>query len=351
MRRFILKTCLFVAPFALGYVLTISFYTTAETYDLMRIGLIPDLAGKTSDRFQEAFRRPFHFRPYAPGDTGKADVLIIGDSFSDQENYGYDNYLAESVNVLHLGRALSGNQMETLHGLINGGFFDREPVRYVVLECVERDFVRIGREMDTTRVIDRAALDSMWERQVRKKPNLGYKFFSSTTYKFPYEFIRYLTRHDYLSNGQTYNVDLTTDTLFSNGLDKLFFFHQDLDNTDLNNDGTAVQGLNDALNKLAHKLHDRGTGLIVLVAPDKYDAYYEFIREKQRFPRPLFFTLMDPLPKDYLYVDSKSLVTAGMGRHTDVYFPGDTHWSPFASVAVARAIADMVREQGGGGGQ
>lgn len=52
----------------------------------------------------------------------KGKILIIGDSFSEQDNYGYKNYLAEQNSVLYIDRFLSGNQIQTLYELSNGDF-------------------------------------------------------------------------------------------------------------------------------------------------------------------------------------------------------------------------------------
>ena len=89
-------------------------------------------------------------------------------------------------------------------------------------------------------------------------------------------------------------------------------------------------------------LSQKGITLIVLPSPDKYGVYYEFIQNKANYPRPLFFDQMDGMEKDYIYINSKKILTNAVNNKRDIYFFDDTHWSPWGSKLIARELATII---------
>lgn len=100
--------------------------------------------------------------------------------------------------------------------------------------------------------------------------------------------------------------------------------------------------LNNELNNLSMLLSQKGITLIVLPSPDKYGVYYEFIQNKANYPRPLFFDQMDGMEKDYIYINSKKILTNAVNNKRDIYFFDDTHWSPWGSKLIARELATII---------
>lgn len=52
---------------------------------------------------------------------------------------------------------------------------------------------------------------------------------------------------------------------------------------------------------------------------------------------------MDKMPKKYLYVNSKQILSDAIIKQKDVYFYDDTHWSPWASKLIANEIHNIIR--------
>ena len=92
MKKFCLKTILFLLPIFLCFWLT-DFLYTQKTGDLLRIGYLPNLFPKYRNQFEEDYRRPIVYQKFCQTENLKEfEILTIGDSFSEQNSYGYQNY-------------------------------------------------------------------------------------------------------------------------------------------------------------------------------------------------------------------------------------------------------------------
>ena len=85
-------------------------------------------------------------------------------------------------------------------------------------------------------------------------------------------------------------------------------------------------------------MKEKDIKLIVLIAPDKYSFYYNDLLDNH-YPEPILFDVLDALPIDYLYFNSKKILLEK--KTIDLYFFDGTHWSPLAS----KIIADKLREK------
>lgn len=342
MRKFITKTAFFVLPFLLFFIIKSLFFSSSESPDLIRLGCLPNIFKDYRSTFNTAFNRKIYYKEFSKTKNKKAKILTIGDSFSEQGTFGYKNYLAEKHSVISIDRFLFDNQIQTLYEFLNGDFFEKHTVEYVVLQNVERFFVSNTTELDTTKAIFTIELNKKISNHKPSKVNTKDAFFEKKTLQFPFSMMRYYVDRNYLSNKYVYNVDLTTNKLFSVNSNKLFFFHQDLSFREQDDYLSKVQRLNDVLNDLAHKLNRKHLKLIVLPAPDKYDLYYNYIADKTGFPKPMFFDYLAPLKKDYIYIDSKKILSAELERKKDIYFYDDTHWSPVASKIISEEILKVI---------
>ncbi|HEY1194719.1 alginate O-acetyltransferase AlgX-related protein [Flavobacterium sp.] len=343
MKKFILKTTLFLAPIVLLFLITFTFYSDSESPDLIRLGYFPNIYKDYRNVFSKDLSREIYFYKLSNTKIKKAKILTIGDSFSQQGNYGYNNYLAEKYSVLNLDRFLSRNSVQTLYELLNGDFFSTYKIEYVVLESVERDFISSVQNIDVSKKITNIQLDSIIKSQKKiLDENYRYNFFSSTTIKFPFSMLQYYLDKNYLSNKMVYNVTLKTNNLFSNNSDKLLFYGDDLWKLKKNNDLREVLKLNNILNDLTVKLKSKNVKLIVLPAPDKYDLYYSYIMDKTELEEPMFFKYLESVKKDYLFINSKKLLSHQLESEKDIYFYDDTHWSPVASKIIACEIKSVI---------
>jgi hypothetical protein len=342
MKKFIFKTSLFVVPFAFLYVITLLFYSSSESPDLIRLGCFPNVFKECRNVFHDEFNRKIYFNKFSKRRKKTEKILTIGDSFSEQGNYGYKNYLAEKYDVLHMDRVISGNQIQTLYGLLNGDFFEKQNIEYVILENVERSFVSNAKKIDSSKIMMTSQLDNLVRNHKVSKGDDADAFFSKKTIQFPFSMLRYYFSQNYLSNRYVYNVVLSRNDLFSIKENNLLFVYKDLSCLEENNDLVGVQKLNNVLNDLSNKLRGKKIKLIVLPAPDKYDLYYDYIADKTNFPRPLFFNHLGTLKKDYVYIDSKKILSAQLVSKKDIYFYDDTHWSPVASKIIVDEIKKAI---------
>ncbi|WET00908.1 hypothetical protein [Flavobacterium sp. YJ01] len=342
MKKFIFKASFFIAPFLFLYAITVLFYSDAESPDLIRLGCFPNVFKEYRGVFHDEFNRKIYFNKYSERKNRNEKILTIGDSFSEQDNYGYKNYLAEQSSILHIDRFLSGNQIQTLYELSNGDFFEKHNIEYVILENVERYFIVNAKKIDTSKVMMTSQLDDLVRNHKPSEIDNVDPFFSKKTIQFPLSMLRYYVSQNYLSNKYAYNVVLKKDNLFSVNENNLLFLFKDLSNLEGNNDFSSVQKLNNILNDLSNKLKSKKVKLIVLPAPDKYGLYYDYIADKTKFPRPLFFNHLSVLKKDYIYIDSKKILSAHLEVEKDIYFYDDSHWSPVASKIISNEIKKAI---------
>lgn len=352
MKALILKTTFFTAPFALLYLFCLLFYSNTETPDLLRLGSIPNLDENYHQKFE--FRQNVKYDSisnvlYSINKKKKYTILTIGDSFSEQENLGYKNFLAQNFSVLHIDRFISNNQIQTLINLLNGDFFDKYDIKYVILQNVERLTIENVKNISLQDKMTLSQIDSLIKlrndkyKQINKK-DTKQDFFSKRTIKFPlYDFPKFLFSENYLSDNSVFNVEINSE-LFSNNLSKLLFLNYDLVQSTQNNNLKNIDSLNIVLNIISQKLSQRNISLIFLPSPDKYDLYYEFIVDKDSFTKPVFFDIMKNTKKEYIYIDSKEILLSQIEKK-DLYFYDDTHWSPISAEIIANKIQDIIQNR------
>lgn len=343
MRKLVFKTLMFIVPFLALYCITYLFYSTKESPDLLRLGYIPNIFEDYRKAFD--FNKTEKFELLSKSSHRNFKVLTVGDSFSEQYGIGYKNILADDFSVLHVDRFISENQIQTLINLINGDFFYKYKIDYVILQNVERYIIDNTENIDFTSQMNCNQIDTLVYNHKPKQEDYKYEFFSSATLKFPLSSADFFLRKNYLSNKFVYNVQLNTKSLFSNHSDKLFFYYQDLVKIKKNNLPENSKKLNDILNIISGKLKQKNIKLIVLPSPDKYDMYYDYIVDKKNLTKPVFFENFEKLSKNYIYIDSKEILSQKLKSQKDLYFFDDTHWSPIGSKLIVNEIKEIIKSQ------
>jgi hypothetical protein len=143
---------------------------------------------------------------------------------------------------------------------------------------------------------------------------------------------------DHQTGGKVYRYDLN-ESLFTAVHDKtLLAYHEDIEHIDDFTDSN-IDAMNTALNVLAKKLKKLNITLYYIPAVDKYDLYYDYIIDKEKYPKNPLFDKLRKTKKDYVFVDTKQLFSAELANHTkDLYYADDTHWSYKASQALSKSI-------------
>ncbi len=332
--------------------------------DLNRIGKI-SIEKDYRKIFEKEFNREVKYSNILDIDLGKEktfDILTIGDSFSQQGNYGYQNYLSfMSLNVVNMDmNSTNGmvylNPIQSAFQIANGDMLDKLKVKYIVLQSVERTIVMRGQNIDRSKVI---TLKKMYGEKTT--PNYGL----ISTIKELRKDIRGLNNdisnlkykltdlRDYFLNNILYSFDKKaynsmvykmklSQKMFSTKNNELLFIYEDITNLKYN-EMTLINTLNNEFNALSKKLESKGVKLIVLPSPDKYDIYYPFILNND-IPENMFFDYFNEEKKDYIYINSKEILAKHINNgEKDIYFGDDTHWSPLAAEIIAKEIYRVIK--------
>lgn len=289
-------------------------------------------------------KRLLNTKPYH---NQSIDVLTIGDSFSNAVTGGknpyYQDYLATKYNLKILNiMNITNNQhklFETIISLYNNGWLKAHRPKLIIIESAERG------------VYERFAHDFDWQQKkyditpliIPAKTKDSYipklKPINTGNYKFLY----YTLKYHFTNRAQKDVVKLSlSEPLFSTltFTNDLLFHYSDVEY--IKNDKNLVKKINANFNKLAKKLEILNIKLLFLVAPDKYDIYYPYIKNDP-YQENSFFQLIRPMYKSYLFLDTKKILRNELKKGVkDLYYSDDTHWSYKASDAVTN---DQIFEQ------
>lgn len=351
MKKYLYKSAWFVVPIFLMVIYTEMYYDTNKG-DLIRLGFVADTFNYNKDSTYKAnYAKPELFTRLSDLDLTrkhKFKFLVIGDSFSDQLQISYYNYMANADSILYVDRYINDNPLETIQGLMAGGLFKHISVDYIILQSVERDVVS-RRVFDENKLIttDSIAL------KINKNAGLVNKhneedsgkdiLFNNKNLKFTRNNILYLI-DDNAFYSETYMVK-TTKNLFEANKNVLLFYKHDIKCYDENSDIQKIEALNARLNKLSDDVKAKANAkLIVIVAPDKFGLYYDYIQNKEKYKYSGFFDKFNKLPKNYINIPASDIMsTAIKSGERDIYMIDDTHWSPLATQKIAAAIDSKIK--------
>jgi hypothetical protein len=316
MIKFICKSFFFIFPFIGMFFWNFMMYEV-NGHDLLRMGYIPDFYKDTKEKISKNNLKNQYYYSKINLIPKNIDFLVIGDSFSEGEN-SYTNLLAKRSKVLKYVNK-NPNPISRLLSLIKSDFFDKNHVKYVVLENVERYVVDRG--------VNIYSNTSIFSKN-QKSDNLSNKhvFFSNQSILFTYNSFRYLFFKDILINNNVYSLSLNKKMFNHFKGDEILIFKEDFDVIDFNNNLDNLQRLNNVINTINQKLNKKGVKLIFFICPDKYDLYYPYLKIK--YKKPIFFESFDFLNKNYYYLDSKKILNESLRKNIkDLYFYDDTHWT------------------------
>lgn len=341
MNKFIIKMIILLLPFILLSI-NYSFYEISGG-DLNRIGKI-SVEKNYRKIFQADFSNKklfFNLSDINFTKKNKANILTIGDSFSQQDNYGYQNYLSKMYNLnvinIDIKKYAIDNQIQMLFSITNGDLLNNLKVKYIILQCVERKFVTKGKNININRISNIKEFNEKYrvnEKKSNQEESLGLGILQDITKYFYYNILYKFSENGYIS--QVYKMKLNK-KLFSTKENELLVYNEDIENIKYSTKEN-IKALNLELNILSNKLKNKNIQLIVLPSPDKFDIYYDFISNK-KITNNNFFNYMDEEKKDYLYINSKKILQKHIiNGEENIYFADDTHWSPIASKIMAEEI-------------
>jgi hypothetical protein len=351
MKKFILKTSVFVIPFMSLYALNKMLYNQDQG-DLVRLGYLYSNPSP-SKKIKAKYSLPKYYKLLSEIDIStvkKFDVITIGDSFSEQDSLGYKNFLSKAgTSVLHIDRSISGkNPIQTLIQLMNSNLFDHVKTDYIVLQSIERSFLKRCQKLDFDMRIN---LDQLSKKNKKHRTSLqnivnmplnqNLEFFSDATLKIPLTNIQYCFT-DKPKYSQTHMALTENANLFSNNPNEILFYQNDITSIKDKNDAEKCIAANQTITKINALLMKKNINLILLISPDKYDLYYQYLRNKEKYQKPLFFKFYDELIKEYHYVPSMKILSNELAVKKDIYYYDDTHWSPIGAEIIANEISKII---------
>jgi len=321
--------------------------------DLLRIGYI---LGHVSQRqnVDDLPKRHIRMDQY---NGQPIDLMTVGDSFSmgggGGRNKYYQDYIAslQGMTVLSVpnlpsntaaAEEIDAAPVTTLAKLINSGYLDKVKPKYLLLESVERFTInRLTRHLSLK---ETAAIEDV-ERIFSKQPAAEKRevtaafdlhFINNGNWKFIGNNLQYLFRDE--AKGSKVFISKLNRRFFSSAPgNRLIFYVDDIKSSKLSTPASVAEA-NQNLNRLAAVLKAKGITLIFMPIVDKLDLYHPYL-VTNRYPQNSFFEELRKLPKDYLYIDTKAILSAALEKgELDIYHQDDSHWTWKASEAIFSSI-------------
>jgi hypothetical protein len=272
---------------------------------------------------------------------GKVDVITLGDSFSfgfgEGKNHFYEDYLAtyskaEVANVFPYPTAdqvMYFSPLTNLLLLYNSGVLDEIKPKYVLVESVERYCIqRYARPYDFGATEPQEKLVKFYQNQHYTFDYLpAVSFVNTGNLKFIwYNLLYRFSDHAFSHAGYTVICRKLKSPMFTENGDHVLFLKQDVENAKLATDQNVAL-MNDNLNRMAALLAKKNIKLVFMPIVDKYDLYSDYIADNP-YPKSAFFDKLRPLPKKYLFIDTKKILKEEVDKGVkDVFYPDESHWS------------------------
>jgi hypothetical protein len=263
------------------------------------------------------------------------NVLTIGDSFSQQEHAGYQNYMAqEGVTVANTRRDLYDSPIQYAWNLLDAGVVDSTNIDVMVVEVGERDFaLRIENfrtdkvEVGEPDIPGEGGEENVWD--IRKWSLLRTR-----------DFLMYR----YAGRNPVYEVQLDRDFFSSNEPRKLFFYCADVLNG-LTIDDTILPKVKEVFDLLTRKARERGFALILMLPVDKYDLYQDYIVDNPYGHKRVNEEVRELLgDRPEVMLCKYALLPLLASGEKDVFLFDNSHWSWKGSQAVGKELARRVKE-------
>lgn len=338
MKRFLVRTLVGAIPLLL--------LVLGSLYYYFRIR--PELTGDLGQLGKIAFGTEYDARigrplldenmapPFEPG-TPVGRIVTIGDSFSQQDERGYQNFLAHQLGepVTNIRLIQGAEPEQSALDLLQAGFFDTLPgVKWVIVESVERALVERNLHLDPDRSTAESPL--LREEVEAADPDSGNGLLGRA----------FRQSKDWM----LLNLGLARNAVRTAALDRrcftlpgrestLYFYTDDLDRLTVSDAELAT--VRESLRTLHDRFQARGIKLLFLMAVDKYELYQHFIVDNSHPQRPLG-SLLQELDSLEFFVDPLPALRERLeAGEQDLYMGHDTHWSQKS----ARIAADLLYEK------
>lgn len=268
------------------------------------------------------------------------DVLVCGDSFSQQMPYGYVNYLAHhGVDVVNAApvRVIEMNPFQLAWDVMNLVEVDSTNAQTLIIESVERALetriLAVDFQNNALKELEESPKGSTGDWSIMEMKNwlsLRVKslLFRMTGRKIPHLPVLQLPMSQALFSG-THGTDL--------------YVYCDDVNTFSIEDSVSMK-VKTNIDTFFVKAQEKHLNLIILVCPDKYDMYQEYIVKNPFPPKTVnedFRRLVGDNPN--VVIGKELLLQHLHAGEKDLYYWDDTHWSYKSAKIVADTLNERIR--------
>ena len=298
--------------------------------DLGRLGKIPTRLFYERDSDKAVQKTLFSTIEYIDSiQSDTFDIMTCGDSFSQIDLYGYQNFMSikgsRIINYFPNG-PLRWNPFQSAIDLMNLGFIDSTKVKVLIIESVERALVHRLCDIDFTHVSLRE------DHRVKKHSDDNW---SLSEVKIFLDF-----RLGLKGNENPVKHLKMNKQMFSGAKGQtLYFYYEDIVESGLYIPKDSYSRIRANVDSLYKKASEKGIKLFILVCPDKYDLYQEYIKDNP-YPRKTINEDFREIVgnRDDIIIGKEILLPYIKKGEKDMYYLDDTHWT----YKSARIIADTL---------
>lgn len=339
MKRFLIKISYTVFPLWLAIVGLVTYYYCCIVPNMQGglggLGKIPTKLFYERDSDKAIHDTLFSTIEYIDSiHSDTFDIMTCGDSFSDQNLYGYQNYMSMKgltiINYFPNG-PLRWNPFQRAIDLMNFGYIDSTKVKAIIIESVERAFCSRLCDIDYTHVMLKE------DHEVTKHSEGNWSLSEAKIYldfrlglKDDENPVKHLNMKKQLFSGTKGR--------------SLYFYYEDVTmgfsiSKDLYN---IIRTNVDFLYRIAS---EKGIQLFILVCPDKYDLYQDYI-EDNPYPRKTINEDFREIVgnRDDIIIGKEILLPYIKKGEKDMYYLDGTHWSYKSAKIIADTLTNLYNK-------
>ena len=340
MKKFLVKISYTLLPLWLAIIGLVCFYYLIiepnMQGDLGRLGKIP--AKLFYERDSDKTIKDIYYPTIHKIDSLKADsfdVITCGDSFSQQGLKGFQNYMAlNGVTVINYrpNGPLAWNAFQAAFDLMNLGYVDSTNAKMIIVETVERSLCNRLLGLDCSHV-------ELCEED--EKPSKSTSNWSLSEAK------TYLDLQLGIKESPMKQLELNKQ-LFSGTHGRfLYFYYEDIEEGGFTIPQESYSKMQSNIDTLFSIASEKGVELIVLVCPDKYDLYQNYVNNNP-YPRKTinedFRTVVGN--REEIVIGKEILLPYIDRGEKDIYYLDDTHWSYKSAKIIADTLTNLYTKKG-----
>ena len=299
---------------------------------------------------QEHFETPLFTKADSIEDYNEYyDIVVLGDSFSDNESHGWQNYLANKTGLTIISFNMFSMSVDEV---LSSPKYLKYPPKYFIYESVERDLPSRHNECDSktkstikTSFPPRIKYNPLEVSIKEKERNKGIDAIKDKNIGSAINYVtKFAARTIFDINiTEVQELSLSRAGLFSSNInDSVLVLTRDFKIREINDEQINIAKC--SLLQLQDKIRSNGkTEFLAMVFPNKTSVYSEFILDDAYSNMSIASSIENTpgLNIVNLFAGYLSSVRKGV---IDFYLPNDTHCGYYAYKQAANAVIEFLRK-------